>query len=156
MTRKYTIAGGLCLIAYVVQDVFALKWAWLQQMQQDEIYKQISGLTLLLIIFQQWRLFWLRMQNHKAATYALLMRHLFWGVIVLFPFYFHVNNLGYGYLFVLSSVFLVTYALGLLYPPTIGIHSKSLCNLWLIAHVALSCFLILLIGQHIFIAYWYE
>lgn len=156
MKKRNSLVCVLLLCVYVFQDYFGLKWPWLLERQQDDIYKQLSGLIVLLFILQQWQLFWFRMQDNKNATYTIYTRHLTRGIAAPIVLYFHAHTFGYGYLFLLTVVFLSSFVLGSLYPPLFHLRYKWLCNTWLIVHVGLSSFLLVLACQHVFVSYWYE
>ncbi|MCI0734368.1 MAG: hypothetical protein L0Y38_11190 [Methylococcaceae bacterium] len=152
--RGYTVLGLLLLAAYLVQDIFALKWPWLAGMQTDENFKRLTGFLLAGYILHQWSLSLDRMKGPGSET--KLSRHMAWGAWAPLVFYIHSHQIGYAYLFLLSSVFLANVTIGLLNHEVVGIHKKWYLVGWMVAHVSLSVMLVLLAGYHGFMAFYYQ
>jgi len=53
-SNKSTIVGLVLLSAFFLQFFLKLEWNWLFELQQEEMYKRWSGLTLALFIVFQW------------------------------------------------------------------------------------------------------
>lgn len=156
MKKSYSIISAILLTAYLFQDSYNIKWPWLVTMQQDNIYKQVSGLVMLLFIVSQWYLSVLRIKNKMAEAYVELNIHRTLGVLAPVFLYFHSHSLGYNYLFLLSVLYLANFTVGFLHPSVFGIRQKWFSNIWIVCHVSMSGFLMLLLSQHIYISYWYE
>jgi hypothetical protein len=67
----------------------------------------------------------------------------------------HSTRLGFGYLLVLSTVYVANNAVGLVSPSAFP-RLKMLVPFWVIAHVALSVLLVALVGYHAWTALYYE
>lgn len=156
MKRIYSIISVFLLASYLYQDWYNINWPWLVAMQKDDIYKQVSGLILLLFMLHQWHLALLRIKNKMAEAYIELNTHRVLGVLAPVFLYFHSYNLGYNYLFLLSTLYLGNYTIGFLHPSVFGIKNRRITTFWIESHISLSSFLMLLLSQHIYISYWYE
>jgi sulfoxide reductase heme-binding subunit YedZ len=148
--------GILLLLAFWVQDAFELRWNWLMEMQNNETFKQYTGLMLVMYIGHQWYLSLLRTQGQMQAARSHYQRHKQAGVWATLLFYFHSIQFGYAYLFLLSMVYFANVVLGLFNQETVGIRKKWFYNCWIVGHVSLSVLLVILISYHIFIAFSYE
>ena len=156
MTLKHYFTGLLLLLAFIIQDEYGLKWSWLVEMQNDAVYRQISGIILVVFILHQWHLSLLRMQNKMAIAYHELKRHRWLGVYAPVFFYMHSHSFGYAYLFLLSTIYFSNFVVGLLHPIVCSFKKKTILDGWVTLHVGLSLFLTILISYHIFISYWYQ
>ena len=156
MKKSHFIIGLALLSAFLVQDWFGLKWQGLVQMQENIIYKQLSGLLILIFIIHQWYLSVLRIRGNMKIAHQALSTHRLLGICAPLLFFLHSHSLGYAYLFFLSTLFMGNYVLGLCHPSVFHIHQTWFCNLWIVAHVTLSFILIMMVSYHIFISYWYE
>ena len=156
MKKSYCLISVILLTAYLLQTMYNLKWPWLVELQLNNTYKQISGLLMLLFILSQWYLSILRMNNKMAEAHVELNVHRTLGVLAPVFLYFHSHSLGYNYLFLLSVIYLGNFIIGFLHPSVFGIKVKWFTTTWIICHVSLSCFLMLLLFQHIYISYWFE
>ena len=103
------------LVAFIGQDVFALKWAWLGALQQQEGYKQLTGFVLLLYLAEQWCLSILRTRGKTRISRRFVIIYKYLGVLAPVFFYIHSTQLGRAYLFLLSLVYLGNAARGYTY-----------------------------------------
>ena len=156
MNHSYFYLGVLLLAAFFIQDAFALKWAWLVQMQTNETFKQLTGLVLVSYLTHQWYLSVLRLRGRMETARIKLPRHKQLGALAPLVFYLHSHQIGYAYLFLLSSLYFANVAIGLFNQKIIGIQSKWFLYGWMIVHVALSVFIVILTSYHVFIALYYE
>ena len=154
--KAYVISGLVLLAAYLLQDVFSLKWMWLETVQQGETYKQITGLLLFLYIAEQWYLSVLRVRGEKDKQRSLYQLHTVLGVLAPVFFYLHSTQFGYAYLFLLSVAYFSNLLVGLLHQKYWKIKWKRYSFYWMIAHVTLSVFVVILMGYHVFIAFYYS
>ncbi len=156
MKKSYSVISAIFLTGYLWQHYYNVQWPWLAIMQKNDIYKQISGLIILLFILSQWYLSILRIRNKMAKAFVELNIHRTLGVLAPLFLYFHTTRMGNYYLFFLSVTFLAIFTMGFLHPSVFGIQKQWLIKTWIICHVGTSTLLMLLLGQHIFISYWYE
>jgi len=148
--------GVLLLLAFFAQDLFQLKWPWLAVLQTDETYKQLSGLVLVAFIGYQWYLSVLRAKGLSDRAQYQYQRHQWAGALAPLFFYLHAHQIGYTYLFLLSTIYFGNVALGLLNPLIALTNNKHLFNGWMVTHVGLAVFLVTLASYHIFTSFYYS
>lgn len=146
------VVGAVLLAMYVAQGVIGLEWQALARLQQNEIYKVISGCVLACYLLYQW----LVARRRVVDPVGALFWHKLAGAFAPAVVYLHASELGYGYLLLISVAFVVTTGLGLLHRPVLRIHARPLYTWWFILHVATSSSLLVLGGYHVVIALAYE
>jgi hypothetical protein len=146
-----TLLGG-----FFLQLAFGWHSRWLAEQQTHELYKQLSGLLLLLFICHQCWLSLQRTQGEPGTARHALAHHKRWGSVAPLLFYFHSISPGHAYLLVLSLSFFAVFTLGLLHQQLLRWQPKWLTQLWLIGHVALTMVLLILLGYHVYVAFVYE
>ena len=156
MNKSYSVVGVVLLTAYLLQNAYGFKWPWLVEMQINDTYKQISGLLILLFICSQWYLSILRIKNRMAEAFIEIHVHKTLGVLAPVFLYFHSYSMGSHYLFLLSALYVSIFLIGICHPSVFGIRQIWVNTTWIIGHVGMASLLMLLLGQHIFISYWYE
>ena len=164
--NRYVFIGSTLLIAYFVQDYWQLKWTWLVNVQKNNIYKQISGFILITFILLQWRLAIHRFTKEIDKYPDSFKNHQHWGAFTPLFFYLHAHTVGYAYLFFLSTLFFLNYAIGLWMRPLDEfrrgwVQKMPYKLLWfrmflLFAHISLSSSLLILMNYHVYISYLYE
>lgn len=147
--------GALLIAAFVAQALWGWRWEWLAALQANELYKQLTGLSLVLFFVMQWRLSVARMGSASPAA-RLLTLHRDQGALAPLLLYLHAISFGYAYIRAMSLAFLGLVALGLLQKPLARLNSNRLNTAWLVVHVALAAVLPILIGYHAFNAFYYE
>jgi hypothetical protein len=155
--NKSTITGLILLSAFFLQFFLKLEWSWLLELQQQEMYKRWSGLVLALFIVFQWVLTLTRVVK-KFRKYAMSMQtiHKWLGAVSPLFFYVHSMTLGYGYLVLLSYIFFSNTLLGYLNLDVIKNNSDTLFKGWMIAHVALSIIVSVMMVFHITMVFYYK
>lgn len=156
MKKSYSIIGAILLTGYLWQYFYHIQWPWLVMMQKNDVYKQISGLIILLFILSQWYLSILRIRNKMAEAFEELNLHRTLGVLAPIFLYFHSSSMGKYYTFLLSAMFLAVFTMGFLHPSVFSIRKQWIIRTWIVGHVGASSLFTLLLGKHIFIVYWYE
>lgn len=151
---RYTALGLVLLACYLAQDILDLKWPWLVEMQTDETFKRWTGFLLTGYILHQWSLSLGRLKGQYSDP--RLVRHMSWGAWAPLVFYLHSHQIGYAYLFLLSTVFLANATMGLLNREVLGIRKKWFLVGWLVVHVTLSVLLVTLASYHAFMAFYYQ
>ncbi|AUP77611.1 hypothetical protein [Flavivirga eckloniae] len=156
-SNKSTILGVAFLALFFLQYFLQLEWNWLLENQQDEMYKRWSGLAIALLITCQWLLTVTRVIN-KWRPYSIKMAtmHKWLGALSPVFFYAHSMHLGYGYLLLLSYVFLSNALLGYINLDVIKNNSDWLFKGWMIAHVAFSIIVSILMFFHIGAVFYYK
>ncbi|MEP1487388.1 MAG: hypothetical protein ABJL44_02205 [Algibacter sp.] len=157
INNKSTIVGLVLLCLYVVQFVFKLEWHWLFNLQQEEMYKRWSGLALALLIAFQWILTLTRVVK-KLRKHSLKMTaiHKWLGALSPLFFYVHSINMGYGYLLLLSYLFLSNALIGYINLDVIKNKSDWIFKSWMIIHVAFSILITTLMFLHIGVVFYYK
>ncbi len=155
--NKSTLLGLALFLAFLVQLVLKLEWHWLYELQQGEMYKRWSGLVLAIFIAFQWVLSLTRTVK-KWRSYAVQMQRIHKWIGALSPlfFYIHCMELGYGYLALLSYIFIANTLLGYFNLDVIKNNSEFLFKGWMISHVALSLIVTLLMVFHIVMVFYYK
>lgn len=156
ITSKLHVYIGLLILLFYCLQVFA---GWrldsLYQLQQNFIYKQLSGFVFVAILILQWRLYYTRAINITGPVRKILYSHRFYGAMSPLLLYFHAMDFGYALQLILSISFVSTILSGLLTPYTWGISQKSYVNSWLIVHVLSAATLVFMSVYHAYIVYWY-
>ncbi len=158
MGRKAFILTGLTLFAlFVLQDLFQWKLVFLQEWQQDELYRRWSGLGLSLIILFQWTLSLVRSRpKWEELSLKFYNIHNWVGAFTPLLFYIHTTQTGFAYLFVLSITFFGNFLLGTFNLDVIKAKSTLVFQAWMILHVAASFFITFLTIYHVWIVFYYE
>lgn len=151
----YFAMGWALLALYTLQAALAWQWPLLAVLQENEFYKWISGSVLVVWLLNQWQLSLLRMGGDLGAR-SQLQQHKSWGAWTPLLFYFHAQTLGYGFNRWLGVVFLVNVGWGLCNRESLKVRSRAFYTVWLVGHVALSMALTMLLGLHIYNAFYYE
>ncbi|TGV01455.1 hypothetical protein EM932_15280 [Flavivirga rizhaonensis] len=157
INNKSSLIGLIFLSAFFLQFFLKLKWNWLFELQQQEMYKRWSGMVLALFIVFQWVLTLTRIIK-KLRKHAISMQtiHKWLGAISPLVFYIHSMSLGYGYLLLLSYIFFSNTLLGYFNLDVIKNNSDLLFKGWMIAHVALSIIVTIMMVFHITIVFYYK
>ncbi|CAM4150660.1 hypothetical protein ZONE111905_04995 [Zobellia nedashkovskayae] len=152
-----SFVGLLFLILFFVQFFFKLEWQWLKELQQEEMYKRWSGLFLALFITFQWALTFSRVivKFRKHSMYMAGL-HKWAGALSPIFFYMHSMGMGYGYLALLSYIFLANALLGYINLDVIKNNSELLFKGWMILHVAFSLIITILMFFHITMVFYYK
>ncbi|WP_242521379.1 hypothetical protein [Tamlana sp. s12] len=149
--------GLILLCAYLLQYFLNLQWAWLFELQQQELFKRWSGLVLALFIAFQWLLTFTRvikkLRKHAMTTQSM---HKWIGAISPLIFYIHSMTFGYGYLLMLSYIFFTNTLIGYFNLDVIKNNSDLLFKSWMIVHVALSIIVTIIMVFHITMVFYYK
>ncbi len=155
--NKSTIIGLVLLLAFFLQFFLNLEWSWLSELQQEEMFKRWSGLFLSLFIVFQWMLSLTRSVK-KLRKYNLTMQafHKWIGAVSPLFFYIHSMDIGYGYLLLLTYIFFSNALLGYINLDVIKNKGELVFKGWMIAHVALSLIITILLLFHITMVFYYK
>jgi hypothetical protein len=155
-SKGYFCLGVLSLAAFALQDFGNWSWLWLAELQADDVYKQLSGLTLVGYLIHQWRCSLLRNRGLMQKAAKLLNQHKLLGALAPVFFYAHAQHLGYAYLQALSLVYFAIFLSGLCNVEITRIRKDWFRKIWITVHVGLATGLMFLLGYHIFISYAYQ
>jgi hypothetical protein len=142
-------------ILFLTQIGLDLEWRPLGVWQGNTGYKIVSGSLLAGFVCFQWLLALLRVNRWARAARALYSWHQTAGACSPVLLFLHSTRLGFGYLFVLSTVYVANNVLGLVSPSAFP-RLKMLLPFWVIAHIALSVLLAVLAVYHAWMALYYE
>jgi hypothetical protein len=148
--RLVAIVGAALLALYIAQAELGLQVPQLAALQHDERYKVISGSLLAgYLLYQS-----LMARRRLYDPVGVVFWHKLAGALAPLLLYLHASRFAYGYLLLLSSLYLTTVGLGLLH--RIALRRRALFTWWLIIHLATACSLVVLSGYHAIIALAYE
>jgi len=150
-----SLAGAAMWILFLTQLDLGLEWGPLSVWQRHTWYKIASGSLLAGFVCFQWLLAFLRVNRWARAARALYSWHQTAGAFSPALLFLHSTRLGFGYLFVLSTVYVTNNVLGLVSPSTFP-RLKVLLPFWVIAHIALSVLLVAMVVYHVWTALYYE
>lgn len=154
---KSTIIGLILLFLFIIQFALDLKWKWLYDLQQDEMFKRWSGFGLGMFILFQWLLTFSRVVSRfRKYSFKITNLHKWIGAISPLLFYIHSMELGYGYLALLAYIFLVNTVIGYFNLDVIKSTSDTLFKGWMITHVAFSIIVTILMIFHIGVVFYYK
>lgn len=154
--RGYLAVGIVALGVLVLQQAGGWRWEALAQWQDGDIYRQLTGFTLVTFVLHQWYFPWLRLQHQVARAVRGANLHKLLGAVAPLLYLLHARHTGYAYQLWLSLVFLGVFATGLINPETAGVRQPWFRAVWIPVHVGLSTALPFLVAYHVFVTYWYE
>ncbi|WMJ73518.1 hypothetical protein RCC89_10145 [Cytophagaceae bacterium ABcell3] len=155
--KGYIIVGWILLTLYLGQHLLDIRWEYLESLQTGEMFNRWTGLALGIYILSQWFLTPVRLNKMLEKNNQLFTTiHKWMGAIAPLVFYIHTMYLGYAYLFFLSITFFSNYALGLLNPEVIKTKANWYLQGWMIAHVAFSLLISMLMIYHVWMVFYYE
>lgn len=150
-----SLAGAAMWLLFLAQLDRGFEWPPLSVWQGYTWYKIASGSLLAGFVCFQWLLALLRVNRRTRAARALYSWHQTAGAFSPVLLFLHSTRLGFGYLLVLSTVYIANNVVGLVSPSTFP-RLKLLMPLWMIAHIALSVLLAALVVYHAWTALYYE
>ncbi len=164
--RKHRLLGLglLLLLLFVLQALSAsllgLRWGWLAELQAKDSYSKWTGFGLASYLGVQWLLPLMRLFGRQDLARRLYPLHRRIGVLAPVIFYVHSMKFGYGFMVVLSSVYLANVVVGLfsvdVVKDLVAVDRKRYAFWWMIAHVALSFFTMGLMLYHAFVAFAFK
>ena len=152
----YLLVGSLLLTLYFIQLNLNLRWLWLDNLQGNEVYQQVTGFMLLAYVILQGRLGYHRLRYPKKSFAPLLKSHKLHGVFGPLLFYVHSMDIGFAYQVVLTFIFLGNSLVGYLNPQALKVRVKWYVLSWTIVHVSLALLTLALMLFHIYVVYYYS
>lgn len=154
---RWRLAGLALVAVYLAQDLLGLHWRQLAALQTQDWFKYATGAGLVVYLGWLWSLFARRVGGLRGrALGRTTVLHERSAALAPALLYLHSVQLGYGYLLVLSVVFLAAVAVGAASPVALGIRSRGYLAGWLVAHVMLAALVALLGLYHGYIALYYK
>jgi hypothetical protein len=150
-----SLAGATMWLLFAAQRGLDFEWRPLSDWQGHTWYKIASGSLLAGFVCFQWLLALSRVNRWARAARALYPWHQTAGAFSPVLLFLHSARLGFGYLLVLSTVYMANNVLGLVSPSAFP-RLKTLLPFWVIAHIALSVLLAVLVVYHVWTALYYE
>lgn len=152
-SKRYFYLGLGLLLLFVMQDVFVLKMARLEQWQAQETFKIYSGLLVVSYLLAQFILPYNRLCQMPHVVASSYQRHQWQGAVAPLFFFIHSTSIGVGYLLLLSSVYFANVLVGLFNHERIKnpIKRTQFFKGWLPLHIVLALLLLSLVGFHIYI-----
>ncbi len=154
--KGYFYLGLALLITFAIQEFYDWRWAWLTDLQADNLYKQLSGFALLTFLAHQWHCSVLRNRGLMRKAGRILNHHKLAGSLAPVFFYAHSQALGFAYAQLLSLVYFAIFLTGLFNFEITRIRKPWFQPMWITVHVGLSTALLFLLSYHIFISYAYQ
>ena len=152
--RKYYLLGLIVLVILIFQAIYGLPWTPLLELQNNQIYKQVTGYILFLMIGLQW---YLGISRHKDKQFK---NKIFWhknvGLFLPIFFYIHAIQYGHAYQALIWTIFILNCATAYLSPDVIQLKFRLWRLSWFILHIALSSTLTILLCYHLYIVYNYS
>ena len=139
----------LVALALLLPPLAALR-AW----QGQFVFKCATGAVLAAYLVFQWQLALARLRGASKSGKRLYAWHRSVGAAGPVLLYVHAATRGFGYLTMLSGVFLANHLLGAVHPGA-G-KNRKLLTPWMVSHVAASVLLVVLAGYHVWHALSYE
>ena len=149
------MVGAILWLLFLEQVGLGLDWPALHAWQGRFAYKIATGALLGVFLSFQWLLAICRISGRMRAARALYPWHQTVGALAPALLFLHSTRLGFGYLVVLTTVFLANHLVGLVNPSAFP-RVKSVLSLWTIVHIALSVLLLALTAYHAWTALYYE
>ena len=149
------MAGAILWLLFLEQLGLEIEWRTLQAWQGRISYKVATGAALAAFISFQWLLAFCRVSGWGRAAKALYPWHQTVGTLAPLVLFLHSTRVGFGYLVVLSAVYLANNVVGLVNPCAFP-RLRAVISTWTITHIALSVLLIALAAYHAWTALYYE
>jgi hypothetical protein len=145
----------LLLLAFLAQYWRRLDWGVLSEWQTLTSYKLGTGILLATFVAAQWFLAVCRWQRWTHLARPVYRWHQRLGSLAALFLFAHSTALGFGYILVLSLVYLANAALGVASPQAFSA-VKRYQTPWMAMHVALSLLLLVLMLYHAWTALYFE
>lgn len=152
-----TVIGVTLIILYCIQQIFVIKWNFLENLQNIETYKRWSGLIVGLLIVFQWLLTFSRIiPKFRKRSHSINNIHKNIGLFSPIFLYIHSTNFGFGYLALFTYLYILNMILGTLNLDIIKTSKDWVFKGWMITHVALSMIITLLLFFHIGMVFYFK
>ncbi len=156
-TNKIIFCVGIVLtMLLIAQLTYPITIPELKALQSNDLFKQISGFTILILIFYQWRLTHLRNSKQGVKIKNVLRTHQWLGAIAPGLIFLHAPNVGYAYQSILIYSFIGLIFVGLCNYHVFKIRKKWYINSWITLHISLATLCLALMIYHIYITYTYS
>lgn len=154
--RRYVAAGAGLFALLVLQQSSGWRSPWLDGLQGDDLYKQVTGFVLLGFVGHQWYFPLLRIGGDALRAARASGPHKAFGAVAPLLFVVHTQQLGHAYTTALALGFLALFLSGLINPETARLRHAAARTLWTLVHVGLATAVPLVIGLHVYVSYVFE
>lgn len=152
-----TIIGLVLFCGYLLQNILELKIGALEKLQTQEMFKRWTGLALALFIVFQWVLTFTRIiPKLRKKSLIFTEIHKWIGAFSPLLFFIHTTSFGYGYLALLSYIFLSNMLLGTINLDVIKSQKEWVFKSWMIVHVSFSMLITGIMFLHIGTVFYYK
>ena len=143
------IGAGL-LALYIAQAALGLEVPVLVRLQHHERYKVVTGCVLAAYLLHQS----LMARRRIYDPVGVLVWHKLAGACAPLLLYLHASRFGYGYLFLLSVLFVGTVGLALLH--RVSLRARTVYAWWFVLHIVTASCLVVVSGYHAVVALAYR
>lgn len=147
--------GFTLITCYLLQWLVPFEVDRLLELQTNDDYKFWSGLALATLFASQWTLTYARvvLQREGQAFIKVVKAHKIVGSLSPILYYTHSCDPGYGFLFVLTFIFIINHILA-----NINLDGLTLTmyNVWLSIHIFFSFVILILAISHIVIVFQFK
>ena len=152
---RISIVGLILIVLLILVTTSNIEISLLTKLQQDYIYKQLTGFLLSGFILYQWYFAFAR-QLEPAQAKQKLQRHKIVGLLMPVLLFIHSTQTGHAYQAFIWAVFIIHCSVGFLNPEFMGLKKRRLRLFWFIAHISLSVMVSGLLVFHLYIVYSYS
>jgi sulfoxide reductase heme-binding subunit YedZ len=150
--------GLILLVLYTLQYFYPVKFSFLENLQNNSIYRNWSGLVLFMLILHQWLLPIYRVvYDMKGQALEKKQKiHNWLGVVSPLVFFLHSTKPDYGLLLILSVLFFLNLSFGLLICVRSSNKHIKYHQIGIAIHILISFAIMLLAFLHIWIVFYYN
>ncbi|MFV2055446.1 MAG: hypothetical protein ACC707_03220 [Thiohalomonadales bacterium] len=142
------------LSLFYIQYYYNLSPKWLNELQDINAYKQITGFILAIYILNQWQIAFTRNNGQKPSA-GQRYTHRYSGSFVPIVYYFHSVDIGFAYQAILSMSLLLNCVIGGCNPTDLKIRYVGYYRCWLTLHISLAVIIVPVSLYHLYIVYAY-
>ena len=156
--RGLRVVTGILFALYVAQGLLDIPFPWLDSLQGTSPYRQWSGSAVAVFVSLQLLLPLARIERLSRLAKPLLNIHRMVGVLGPIILYFHAADFGYGYLALLSGVYIANGLVGAADKQIFDgrVAQARWVRWWLPLHIILSMGLIGVMLFHIFTVFAFQ
>lgn len=154
--KPFFFLGIFCCALLITHYFIPVQWQTLMELQSNDLYKQLSGFTMLAFVLLQWRLAHLKTMQRIIAARSNLKTHQWIGALAPLLIFLHSMQTGHAHQTALLYLFIAAIITGLLSFHTIKIRKQWFIVGWTIVHITLATAVLALMAFHIYVVYWYS
>jgi len=151
---KISIYGLIVIFIVLLVAIMNVEIKSLMPLQQNEVYKQITGLLLFGFISYQWYFAFSRRSKYSSVK-KKLFTHKSIGLLMPLFLFIHTVQYGFAYQTLIWGFFIAHCTVGFLNPDFLRIKRPALRSYWFILHISLSIMVSGLLFYHLYVVYYY-